>query len=113
MTMNPVYKSQPSYDKMEFPRHDLEALRSLGNGGYGRSFLARASGIRDGEKETMVVVKALASSDDQVREEFTKEMDALCGLQHDSVVALLGMCREEEPIYMIFESAEKVCTCNS
>lgn len=107
MTMNPVYKSQPSYDKMEFPRHDLEALRSLGNGSYGRSFLARASGIRDGEKETMVVVKALASSDDQVREEFTKEMDALCGLQHDSVVALLGMCREEEPIYMIFESAEK------
>ncbi|KAL9952198.1 hypothetical protein ACROYT_G039413 [Oculina patagonica] len=65
MTMNPIYRSQPSYDKMEFPRHDLEALRSLGNGAYGRAFLARASGIRDGEKETMVVVKALVSNDDQ------------------------------------------------
>lgn len=109
MTMNPIYRSQPSYDKMEFPRHDLEALRSLGNGAYGRAFLARASGIRDGEKETMVVVKALVSNDDQVREEFNKEMEALCGLQQCNVVALLGVCKEDEPFYMIFESLEKVC----
>lgn len=109
MTMNPIYRSQPSYDKMEFPRHDLGAIRSLGNGSYGRAFLARASGIRDGEKETMVVVKALSSSDDQVREEFNKEMEALCGLQHENVVALLGVCKEDEPLYMIFESMEKVC----
>ena len=109
MTMNPVYGSQPNYDKMEFPRHDLDVLRSLGNGAYGRAFLARASGIRDGEKETMVVVKSLGSSDDQVREEFNKEMEALCGLLHDNVVVLLGVCKDEEPFYMIFESMEKVC----
>ena len=113
MTMNPIYRSQPSYDNMEFPRHDLEALRSLGNGAYGRAFLARASGIRDGEKETMVVVKALVSNDDQVREEFNKDIDALCNLHHDNVVALLGVCKEDckegEPFYMIFESLEKVC----
>lgn len=109
MTMNPIYRSQPSYDKMEFPRHDLGAIRSLGNGSYGRAFLARASGIRDGEKETMVVVKALSSNDDQVREEFNKEMEALCGLQHENVVTLLGVCKEDEPLYMIFESMEKVC----
>lgn len=109
MTMNPIYRSQPSYDNMEFPRHDLEALRSLGNGAYGRAFLARASGIRDGERETMVVVKALVSNDDQVREEFNKDVDALCNLHHENVVALLGVCKEEEPFYMIFESLEKVC----
>lgn len=113
MTMNPVYRSQPSYDKMEFPRHDLDVLRSLGNGAYGRAFLARASGIRDGEKETMVIVKSLGSKDNQVREEFNKEMEALCGLQHDSVVVLLGVCKDEEPIYMIFESMEKVCVISS
>ncbi|XP_027036613.1 inactive tyrosine-protein kinase 7-like [Pocillopora damicornis] len=107
MTMNPIYRSHPGYDKMEFPRHDLEAIRSLGNGAYGRAFLARASGIRDGEKETMVVVKALVSNDDQVREDFNKEMEALCGLQHDNVVTLLGVCKDEEPFYMIFESLEK------
>lgn len=107
--MNPIYRSQPSYDNMEFPRHDLEALRSLGNGAYGRAFLARASGIRDGERETMVVVKALVSNDDQVREEFNKDIDALCNLHHENVVALLGVCKEEEPFYMIFESLEKVC----
>ena len=109
MTMNPIYRSQPSYDNMEFPRHDLEALRSLGNGAYGRAFLARASGIRDGERETMVVVKALVSNDDQVREDFNKDVDALCNLHHENVVTLLGVCKEEEPFYMIFESLEKVC----
>jgi len=52
-------------------------------------------------------VKALSSNDDQVREEFNKEMEALCGLQHDNVVSLLGVCKDDEPLYMIFESMEK------
>lgn len=108
MTMNPVYRSQPSYDSMEFPRHDLETIRSLGNGVYGRASLARAIGIRDGEKETMVIVKSLSSGDDQVREEFNKEMDVLVGLRHENVVGLLGVCKEVEPVLMIFESLEKV-----
>ena len=108
MAMNPVYRSQPSYDSMEFPRHDLETIRSLGNGVYGRASLARASGIRDGEKETMVIVKSLSSGDDQVREEFNKEMEALVGLRHENVVGLLGVCKEVEPVLMIFESLEKV-----
>ena len=108
MAMNPVYRSQPSYDSMEFPRHDLETIRSLGNGVYGRASLARASGIRDGEKETMVIVKSLSSGDDQVREEFNKEMEALVGLHHENVVGLLGVCKEVEPVLMIFESLEKV-----
>ncbi|XP_015753854.1 PREDICTED: inactive tyrosine-protein kinase 7-like [Acropora digitifera] len=107
MAMNPVYRSQPSYDSMEFPRHDLETIRSLGNGVYGRASLARASGIRDGEKETMVIVKSLSSGDDQVREEFNKEMEALVGLHHENVVGLLGVCKEVEPVLMIFESLEK------
>lgn len=107
MAMNPVYRSQPSYDSMEFPRHDLETIRSLGNGVYGRASLARASGIRDGEKETMVIVKSLSSGDDQVREEFNKEMEALVGLRHENVVGLLGVCKEVEPVLMIFESLEK------
>ena len=108
MTMNPIYRRGASYDKMEFPRHDIEALRTLGNGSYGRAFLARASGIRDGEKETMVVVKALKSMDDIIREEFNKEMEMLTTLQQSNVVTLLGVCKEDEPFYMIFESTEKV-----
>ena len=103
----PMYPRR-NYDKMLFPRHDLEALRTVGNGSYGRAFIARASGINDGEKETMVVVKALMSKDDIVKEDFTKEIDMLANLGHDNVVCLLGVCREEEPFYMIFEQLEKV-----
>ena len=109
MMLNPVHGNPSNYDKMEFPRHDLEALRTLGNGAYGRAFLARASGIRDGENETVVVVKALMSKDDMVREEFSKEMEALTSIQHRNVVTLLGICKDD-PSYLIFESLEKVHT---
>jgi len=101
---------------MEFPRHDLEALRTLGNGSYGRAFLARASGIKDGERETMVVVKSLMSKDDIQKEDFWRELNALINMDNPHVVALLGVCREMDPIYMIFESFDKVksascCSC--
>ncbi|EDO41236.1 predicted protein [Nematostella vectensis] len=92
---------------MEFPRHDLEALRTLGNGSYGRAFLARASGIKDGERETMVVVKSLIAKDDIVREDFTRELESLVNMEHSNVVSLLGVCRDSEPFYMIFECFEK------
>ena len=108
MTLNPVYRRGANYDKMDFPRHDIEALRTLGNGSYGRVFLARASGIQDGERETMVLVKALMSKDDIVREDFNKEMEMLSTMENSNVVTLLGVCKGEDPFYMIFESTEKV-----
>ena len=105
--LTPMYPRR-NYDKMQFPRHDLETLRTVGNGSYGRALIARASGIKDGEKETMVMVKALMSKDDIVKEDFTKEIETLANLCHDNVVCLLGVCREEEPYFMIFEHLEKV-----
>lgn len=108
---NPMLSFQPTNDnmKLEFPKLDLEELLNLGNGAYGRAFLGRANGIRDNEKDSMVVVKSLYSNEDHVREQFNKEMEALCGLQHNNVVALLGVCSRDEPFYMIFELMEKVC----
>ena len=109
MTMNSMNGGPRSSLRMEFPRHRLTELRSLGNGAYGQAFLARASGKREGDKAVTVVVKSLVNGDDRVREAFNKEMNALCGLRHDNVVTLVGVCKEDEPLYMIFESMEKVC----
>lgn len=64
MIMNFIYRLYFGYDKMEFFWYDLEVIRSLGNGVYGRVFLVWVSGICDGEKEIMVVVKVLVSNDD-------------------------------------------------
>jgi serine/threonine protein kinase len=109
MALQPVNGKPGNYNKMEFPRHDLEALRTLGNGSYGRAFLARASGIKDGERETMVVVKSLIAKDDILKEDFRREMGALVNMDNPHVVSLLGVCRDMDPLYMIFESLEKVC----
>ena len=108
MALQPINGKVTNYNKMEFPRHDLEALRTLGNGSYGRAFLARASGIKDGERETMVVVKSLMSKDDIQKEDFLRELNSLINMDNPHVVALLGVCRDMDPLYMIFESVEKV-----
>ena len=101
--------SHTDYDNMKFPRHDLELLKILGNGAYGRAYLVLATGIRDCEDKTTVVVKSLLSDDERAREEFNYEMNALRGLQHKNVITLLGFCNEVEPTYLIFESVNKVC----
>lgn len=111
VAMNPVFRAEPTSDKLEFefPKHDLVEILTLGNGAYGHAFLAKASGIQDNEKDSMVVVKSLRSKEDRVQQEFKEEMEALLGLQHTNVVSLLGVCTLEEPAYIIYELVEKVC----
>ena len=106
---NGFLTSHTDYDNMKFPRHDLELLKILGNGAYGRAYLVLATGIRDCEDKTTVVVKSLLSDDERAREEFNYEMNALRGLRHKNVITLLGFCNEVEPTYLIFESVNKVC----
>lgn len=109
VAMNSAFRPEPTNDKLEleFPKHDLVEMMNLGNGSYGQAFLARASGIRDDENVTMVVVKCLRSKEDGVRQEFMKEIKALCGLKHSNVVSCLGVCTLEEPHYIILELMEK------
>ncbi|XP_077999317.1 inactive tyrosine-protein kinase 7-like isoform X2 [Glandiceps talaboti] len=109
MAMNPMLQSNKrrgSYDRLQFPRHDLQTITMLGRGEFGEVFLAKAIGIRDGEQETVVVVKALMTKDEDLQVEFKRELDMLSKLQHDHVVKLLGMCKEADPQYMITEYLE-------
>ncbi|XP_070578551.1 inactive tyrosine-protein kinase 7-like [Ptychodera flava] len=108
MAMNPMYsnKRRGSYDKLQFPRHDLQTITMLGRGEFGEVFLAKAIGIRDGEQETVVVVKSLMTKDEDLQVEFKREIDMLSKLQNDHVVRLLGICKEADPQYMITEYLE-------
>ncbi|XP_072031343.1 inactive tyrosine-protein kinase 7-like [Amphiura filiformis] len=103
--VNPNYKAarRASYDKMQFPRHDLQSLAVIGHGAFGEVFLARAVGIRDGEEATTVMVKALQTRDEHQQLEFRREIDMLTKLNHANIVKLLGLCREAEPQLMITE----------
>ncbi|XP_033636817.1 inactive tyrosine-protein kinase 7-like [Asterias rubens] len=109
MAMNPLLKGagrRGSYDKLQFPRHDLQTLVVIGNGSYGEVFLARAAGITEGVEATTVMVKALQNKNEAQQMDFRREMDMLSKLNHDNVVKLLGMCRDAEPQLMITEYLE-------
>ncbi len=80
-----------------------------GKGHYGDVFLAKAHGIKDGEAETLVVVKSLLSRDEGHHFEFRREIDMFGRLNHEHVTRLLGVCRDMEPQFIITEYCEWVC----
>lgn len=71
-------------------------------------FLAKAQGIKDGEAETLVVVKSLLTKDEHIFFEFRQEMDMYSRLENPNVVKLLGVCREAEPQFMMTEYCDWV-----
>ncbi|XP_076311733.1 inactive tyrosine-protein kinase 7-like isoform X1 [Tachypleus tridentatus] len=99
-------RSRSSYDRLQFPRHDLQTVMLLGRGEFGDVFLAKARGIRDSESETLVMVKALHTRDENDHFEFKREMDIFHKLNHQNVVKLLGLCRDVEPFLMIVEYSD-------
>ena len=96
--------------KLQFPRQNLEALRTLGSSTYGNVFLAKATDIVEGEGSSIVVVQSLTTKDEKVKKEFMKTMEML-SLKHENIAKLLGQCEEEEPMYVISEYPEQVSVC--
>ncbi|XP_071834014.1 inactive tyrosine-protein kinase 7-like isoform X2 [Apostichopus japonicus] len=103
MTAAACQASRINYDKLQFPRHDLETIAVIGHGAYGEVSIARAQGIKDGEDATTVLVKALETKDDNLQLNFRGEIDMLNKLNHENIVKLLGICKEGEPQLMITE----------
>jgi len=73
-------------------------------------FLSKAFGIRNGEPESLVLVKSLLSHHDVYQAEFYREVDVFSRVSHEHVVRLLGVCREMEPLFLITEYCEWVST---
>ena len=71
-------------------------------------FLAKAHGIREGQLETLVVVKSLLTRDEHHLFNFRREIDMFNKLNHENIVKLLGVCREMEPQFIITEYCEWV-----
>ena len=102
-----VVKAPEVSNAKEYPRENLETLRTLGSGTYGNVFLAKASEISEGESSSIVVVQSLTSEDEVVKKDFVKRMEML-SLKHENIAKLLGVCREEDPMYLISEYPEQV-----
>lgn len=65
--------------------------------------------IEDAPKELPVLVKVLTQTkDEHCLTEFKREIDMFTKLSHDHITKLFGLCREQEPHYLIMEHTEWV-----
>lgn len=99
---NQSKKSKSNYDKIAASRSNLKELKPLGRGEFGEIYSTKYQ--IDGDKESLVMVKSLINTKDETAlQEFKRQLDLLHKLNHENVVKLIGLCREEEPDYMILE----------
>uniref|UniRef100_A0A674JBM4 receptor protein-tyrosine kinase n=1 Tax=Terrapene triunguis TaxID=2587831 RepID=A0A674JBM4_9SAUR len=106
---NPMYQRiplllNPKLLSLEYPRNNIEYVRDIGEGAFGRVFQARAPGLLPSEPFTMVAVKMLkeeASADMQA--DFQREAALMAEFDHPNIVKLLGVCAVGKPMCLLFE----------
>ncbi|XP_029470685.1 muscle, skeletal receptor tyrosine-protein kinase isoform X2 [Rhinatrema bivittatum] len=105
---NPMYQRVPLLNTkllcLEYPRNNIEYVRDIGEGAFGRVFQARAPGLLPYEPFTMVAVKMLkeeASADMQA--DFQREAALMAEFDHPNIVKLLGVCAVGKPMCLLFE----------
>ncbi|KAJ8347169.1 hypothetical protein SKAU_G00285700 [Synaphobranchus kaupii] len=106
---NPMYQRLPlllnsKLLSLEYPRNNIEYVRDIGEGAFGRVFQARAPGLLPFEPFTMVAVKMLkeeASAD--MQNDFQREAALMAEFDHPNIVRLLGVCAVGKPMCLMFE----------
>ena len=94
----------PKYDDFQFDRTRLDIVKEIGEGQFGKVYLAVAKNIVKDEKETRVAVKTVkGGSSRETAEDFRKEIQIMMDFDHPNVIALLGVCTLKEPLYLITE----------
>uniref|UniRef100_S4RVB2 Tyrosine-protein kinase receptor n=1 Tax=Petromyzon marinus TaxID=7757 RepID=S4RVB2_PETMA len=84
-------------------RRDLMLKRELGEGAFGKVFLAECFNLYPDIEKTPVAVKTLKDLSGGARKDFYREAELLTNLQHDHIVRFYGVCSEGEPLIMVFE----------
>ncbi|XP_062334499.1 muscle, skeletal receptor tyrosine-protein kinase [Osmerus eperlanus] len=106
---NPMYQRLPlllntKLLALEYPRNNIQYVRDIGEGAFGRVFQARAPGLLSVEPFTMVAVKMLkeeASAD--MQNDFQREAALMAEFDHPNIVRLLGVCAVGKPMCLMFE----------
>uniref|UniRef100_A0A3Q2DSC6 receptor protein-tyrosine kinase n=1 Tax=Cyprinodon variegatus TaxID=28743 RepID=A0A3Q2DSC6_CYPVA len=106
---NPMYQRVPlllnsKLLALEYPRNNIQYVRDIGEGAFGRVFQARAPGLLPTEPFTMVAVKMLkeeASAD--MQNDFQREAALMAEFDHPNILRLLGVCAVGKPMCLLFE----------
>lgn len=84
-------------------RGDITLKCELGEGAFGKVFLAEWDCDGDEQSRLLVAVKALKEVTESGRTDFQREAELLTVLQHEHVVSLHGVCTRGAPLLMVFE----------
>ncbi|XP_040433952.1 high affinity nerve growth factor receptor isoform X1 [Falco naumanni] len=84
-------------------RRDIVLKWELGEGAFGKVFLAECYNLLPEQEKTLVAVKALKEVTESTRFDFQREAELLTVLQHQHIVKFYGVCTEGEPLIMVFE----------
>lgn len=93
--------------KLDFPRTSICLIRDIGTWTFGMVYQGEATGIKETELSTTVLVKSLRErASRKLKERFLSEMKWAVEFNHPNIITLLGTCIKNEPLYLIFEYLE-------
>uniref|UniRef100_A0A4W4GR31 Tyrosine-protein kinase receptor n=1 Tax=Electrophorus electricus TaxID=8005 RepID=A0A4W4GR31_ELEEL len=84
-------------------RRDIILKRELGEGAFGKVFLAECYNLSPTKDKMFVAVKTLKDPTLAARKDFQREAELLTNLQHEHIVKFYGVCVDGDPLIMVFE----------
>uniref|UniRef100_A0A8C3U8M9 Tyrosine-protein kinase receptor n=1 Tax=Catharus ustulatus TaxID=91951 RepID=A0A8C3U8M9_CATUS len=100
---NPQYFCNACKGVHHVQRRDIVLKWELGEGAFGKVFLAECYNLLPEQEKMLVAVKALKEVTESARLDFQREAELLTVLQHEHIVKFYGVCTEGEPLIMVFE----------
>ncbi|XP_053575897.1 high affinity nerve growth factor receptor [Bombina bombina] len=105
--MKPNFIENPQYFcdacVQHIKRRDIVPKWELGEGAFGKVYLAECYNLTTENEKTLVAVKALKEATENARQDFQREAELLTVLQHEHIVKFYGVCTDGEPLVMVFE----------
>ncbi|KAK7886506.1 hypothetical protein WMY93_026127 [Mugilogobius chulae] len=84
-------------------RQDIVLKWELGEGAFGKVYLAECANLSPDSETMLVAIKTLKDATESTRQDFQREAELLTVLQHQHIVRFYGVCTDGEPLAMVFE----------
>uniref|UniRef100_A0A8C1UR12 Tyrosine-protein kinase receptor n=1 Tax=Cyprinus carpio TaxID=7962 RepID=A0A8C1UR12_CYPCA len=95
--------NKPTTYVQHIKRRDIVLKRELGEGAFGKVFLAECYNLSPTKDKMLVAVKTLKDPTLTARKDFQREAELLTNLQHEHIVKFYGVCVDDDPLIMVFE----------
>uniref|UniRef100_A0A3Q3XGC7 Tyrosine-protein kinase receptor n=1 Tax=Mola mola TaxID=94237 RepID=A0A3Q3XGC7_MOLML len=95
--------NKPTTYVQHIKRRDIILKRELGEGAFGKVFLAECYNLSPTKDKMLVAIKTLKDPTLAARKDFQREAELLTNLQHEHIVKFYGVCVDGDPLIMVFE----------